>query len=506
MLVGRGPSPDGSSDCDTPQTMSRTLARILVFATAAAVLVLEILAGRLLAPYLGLSLEVFTGIIGTVLAGISIGAWAGGRAADRNDPRRLIGPLVAAGGILAMLAPPIVDGLGPSVRAAGASEILTVTVLAFFAPAAVLSAVTPIVVKIRLQNLAETGTVVGSYSATGTAGAIFGTFVTGFLLISAWPTRPIVFVVGGGLVLWGAALTFSGRRTVSLGIIAIPALLASGLLAAVDGPCQVETAYHCAFVIVDADRPSGRILWLDTLPHSYVDIDDPTHLQFRYARAMADTVAGIIAPGAINVLFIGGGGFTLPRYFPAVRPGSASTVLEIDDELVDFVAARLALDTEDPAVRIRTGDARLLIQDEAAAQFDVVVGDAFGGLAVPWHLTTREFVEQIAARLTPEGVYVLNVIDSPPLGFARAEVATLQAVFDHVAVAAPAAYLAGTRGGNYVLIASKRPIDIEAIAAGVATRGGAELFLRGDELDRFVDGARVLTDDFAPVDQLLTRR
>ena len=486
--------------------MSRTLARSLVFATAAAVLVLEILAGRLLAPYLGLSLEVFTGIIGTVLAGISLGAWAGGRAADRSDPRGLIGPLLAAGGILAMLAPPIVDGLGPSVRTAGASEILTITALAFFAPAAVLSAVTPIVVKIRLQDLAETGKVVGSYSATGTAGAIFGTFVTGFLLLSAWPTRPIVFVVGGGLVIWGATLTSWGLRTRSLGIIAIPALVASTLLAVVDGPCQVETAYHCAFVTVDGDRPSGRILWLDTLRHSYVDLDDATHLEFRYTRVMADTVAGLVPPGAINVLFIGGGGFTLPRYFPEVRPGSTSTVLEIDDELVDFVAARMALDTEDPAVRIRTGDARLLIEDEAAAQFDVVVGDAFGGLAVPWHLTTREFVEQIAARLIPEGVYVLNVIDSPPLRFARAEVATLQAVFDHVAVAAPSSYLAGTRGGNYVLIASNRPIDIEAIAAGVAARGGEESFLIGDELTQFVDGARVLTDDFAPVDQLLTRR
>jgi spermidine synthase len=485
--------------------MSRTLSRILVFATAAAVLVLEILAGRLLAPYLGLSLEVFTGIIGTVLAGISIGAWAGGRAADRHDPKRLIGPLLVAGGILALLAPPIVDGVGPSMRSAGVGEILAITALAFLAPAAALSAVTPIVVKIRLESLDETGTIVGTYSAVGTAGAIFGTFVTGFLLLSAWPTRPIVFVIGGGLVIWGVLLSRWGWSPASLGVIVVPALVASGLLAFVDGPCELETAYHCAYVTVDDQRPSGRILWLDTLRHSYVDINDPTYLEFRYSKVMADAVGALVPAGAIDVLFIGGGGFTLPRYFPAVRPGSTSTVLEIDEELVDFVVANLALEVGDAAVLIHTGDARLLIEDEAADRFDVVVGDAFGGLAVPWHLATEEFTEQIAAHLAPGGIYMLNAIDNPPLGFVRAETATIRAVFDHVAVAAPAAYLEGVRGGNYVLIGSNQPIDVAALDASIAERDGTELVIIDEDLDAFVDGARVLTDDFAPVDQLLSR-
>jgi spermidine synthase len=486
--------------------MSPRAARFLVFTTAAAVLVLEILAGRLLAPYLGLSLEVFTGIIGTVLAGISMGAWAGGRAADRYDPHRFIGPLVAGGGVLALAAPPIVDALGPSMRAAGPGEILAVTGLAFFAPAGVLSAVTPMVVKIRLRDLAETGTIVGSYSAVGTAGAIFGTFVTGFVLIAALPTRPIVFGVGGGLVAWGAALTVARFGKQALGIIAVPALAASGALAFVEGPCELETAYHCAYVTVDDTRPSGRTLWLDTLRHSYVDLDDPTHLEFRYTKVMADAVDALAPPGALDVLFVGGGGFTLPRFFPAVRPGSTSTVLEIDRELVSFAADVLGLDTANPALRVHTGDARLLIDDEPGRGFEVIVGDAFGGLAVPWHLTTEEFTELVASRLAPGGVYVLNVIDHPPSRFARAEAATLLEVFAHVAVAAPQLYLDLEAGGNYVMIASADPIDVEALAAAIARRGGAEEVITADALDAFVDGARSLTDDFAPVDQLLTAR
>ncbi len=286
----------------------------------------------------------------------------------------------------------------------------------------------------------------------------------------------------------------------------IPALVASGLLAVVDGPCESETAYHCAFITVDPDRATGRILWLDTLRHSYVDVADPTHLEFRYTRVMDDAVDVLAPSGPIDVLFIGGGGFTLPRYWPAVRPGSTSTVLEIDDELVDFVSAELGLEPERPALRVRTGDARLLIDEEPVAAFEVVVGDAFGGLAVPWHLTTEEFTEQIAERLTPGGIYVLNLIDHPPLRFARAETATLQAVFEHVAVAAPASYFAGPTAGNFVLIGSASPIDIEALGEAIAARGGREVVLAGRDLTEWVDGARVLTDDFAPVDQLISRR
>ncbi|MDP3985080.1 MAG: fused MFS/spermidine synthase, partial [Acidimicrobiia bacterium] len=96
--------------------MSQLLARTLVFFTSASVLVIEILAGRLLAPYLGVSLEVFTGIIGVILAGISLGAWLGGRAADRMDPTRLPGPLMIAGGLTAILSPPIIDLVGPNLE------------------------------------------------------------------------------------------------------------------------------------------------------------------------------------------------------------------------------------------------------------------------------------------------------------------------------------------------------------------------------------------------------
>lgn len=478
--------------------MPKNLARFLVFYASAAVLILEILAGRLLAPYLGVSLEVFTGIIGVILAGIAVGAWLGGRAADRGDPKRLVGPLVVAGALTALASPIIVDLVGPSLPT-GASAILIVTTLGFFAPAAVLSAVTPVVVKIQLASLERTGAVVGTYSAIGTAGALFGTFVTGFILIAAFPTRPIVIGLGVSLGVLGVAL-WAGRSVWSaVATLAVVTGL-SVVLSIADGPCQVETTYHCAVVEVDEARPTGRLLLLDRARNSYVDLADPTHLEFRYLRLMADVIDIETPPGAIDVVSIGGGGFTLPRYLDATRPGTEHLVLEIDESLVEIGRDQLDLGEE---VEVVIDDARRSLGEVPVGSADLVVGDAFSGLTVPWHLTTVEFVEQISERLAPDGLYTINLIDRAGLEFARAEAATLLQVFDNVALFAPADYLAGVTGGNFVLVGSPSPIDVGAVEEAIRARGGSEVGISGEELARFVAGARPLTDDFAPVDQMI---
>jgi hypothetical protein len=387
-------------------------------------------------------------------------------------------------------------------RAAGPVEIVLLTVMAFFLPAAVLSGVTPIVVKIRLTSLAETGVVVGTYSAVGTAGAIFGTFITGFVLIAALPSRPIVFIVAALLIVSGIVLWVRLRGREGVAVTMFPAAIAAAALFLVDGPCDTETAYFCAYVTEDPGRTSGRVLWLDTLRHSYVDLDDPTLLEFRYAQDF-ERVIDTIPPGPLDVLSIGGGGFTFPRYLQATRPGTRNTVLEIDGAIVDIAEQDLGLDPD--AMTIHVGDARVLLAREAEAAFDLVIGDAFGGLSVPWHLTTVEFVEDIRARLRPGGIYLLNMIDYPPLRFAKAEIATIESVFDHVLVIAPPDFFEGERGGNFVVAASDAPWDVDAINASLAARGSSETAITGADVDAFTDGARILTDEFAPVDQLISR-
>ncbi|MEX2446413.1 MAG: fused MFS/spermidine synthase [Dehalococcoidia bacterium] len=483
--------------------MSAAMARLLVFGSSAAVLVLEILAGRLMAPYVGISLEAFTGIIGIVLLGIALGAWTGGRVADLVDPRPLIGPLLVASGLLTVVAPPTVDLVGPYMRAAGPVEIVLLTTSAFLLPSLTLSAIPSLVVKLRLRSLDETGTIVGSLSALSTIGALAGTFLTGFVFVAAAPTRPLV--VGMGVLLVAAGIAFTARSasrsTVAAAIIG--GVLAVGTLAATPGPCEHYTAYYCAVIEDDPEHPGGRVLRLDTLRHSYVDLDDPTHLEFRYTQTMADVVAELPV-GPLHAAYIGGGGFTLPRYVEAVRPGSTATVLEIDGPLVALVERELGLDLDD-SLRAEVGDARLLLPDFEAGSLDLVVGDAFGGVSVPWHLTTREFLHEVDRVLADDGVYLVNVIDYPPLDFARAEVATFLEVFPHVAVVAPERYLEGTRGGNFVVVGARQPLRWDVVQDRLDERGAGEVARADAEAAAFAGDAAVLRDDFAPVDQLLGR-
>lgn len=482
------------------------LAAALVFGTSGAVLILEILAARLLAPYVGVTLETYTAIIGTVLAGIALGHYVGGRAADLMDPRRLLGPLLVGGGVLSLATIPLVRFIGQVGGGAAEQQAILLSGVGFFLPAAVLSAVSPAVVKLQLRDLGSTGSVVGHLSAIGTVGAIAGTFFAGFFLVEAAATSTSIVVTGALLVAAGvAAWLWSGVTNVTPMLLAL-LVGAGGVGATVAGAetCEVETTYHCARVERDPARASGRLLVLDTLRHSYVDLEDPEHLEFRYSRAFADVIDSLAPSGPVDAVHIGGGGFTMPRYVGAVRPGSTNLVLEIDPGLVDIAGDRLGLTAEE-GLEVRVGDARILLRDVAADSRDVVIGDAFGGLAVPWHLTTIEAVEEIDRILRPGGFYLANLIDYPPLRFVRAELATLRQVFPHVAVLALPTTFAGDDGGNVVVVGATEPIDVDRLSAAIALRGGEEEVRADADALAFAGDAPVLRDDKAPVDQWLAR-
>jgi hypothetical protein len=473
--------------------MGRRLAIVVVFATSAAILVVEITAGRLLAPYVGVSLETFTAIIGVILAGIAAGAGVGGHLADRHDPRRLLGPSLVVGGALVWLSVPLVRAIGPEINS-NPADIVVLATIAFFAPAAALSASTPIVAKLRLSSLEETGSVFGGLSAAGTFGGLVGTFLTGFVLVALLGTRTIMFVVGLLLVAGGLALEWALRRKVPAATSMV-ALVVAGLAVFGFPPvCDVETRYACATVRIDEDHPSRRSLYLDTLHHARVDVDDPTYLGIRYVRLLADVAEGLPA-GPIDALHIGGGGFTIPTHLAAVRPGTRSHVIEIDPGVVDIAEEHLGLELG-PDLTVDVSDARTALPRLDDDRYDLVVGDAFSGLSVPWHLTTTEMAAEIARVLRDDGIYVLNVIDGGDSAFARAELATLATVFAHVQVILP--------GGeppalprNQVIVASSRPIPTLDIDPDDGVLRD-ETFVRD-----YAGGAQVLTDDHAPVDQLL---
>lgn len=500
----------GSSSSPVAEGASRDhglgprVAVVLVFGSSAAVLVVEIVALRLLAPYLGLTLETSTMVISIALTAIALGSWLGGRVADQVDPRRLLGPSLGLSGAVVALTPAVLRTAAewaPAVLLLIASSTILV-------PGALLSAVTPVVTKLRLTSLAETGTVVGRLSGVGTVGAIFGTVFTGFVLVSRLPVSGILvglgalLVVGSALVEWRVR-GWSGTPALTLVVVA------GGLATTVaPGGCDAETTYHCARVVADPDRAGGRTLVLDGVRHSYVDVDDPTHLEFTYVRAIASVVDAAFPEGApLTAHHLGGGGLTLPRYLAATRPGTHSLVSEIDPGVVRLDRDRLGL-RPGSGIDVRTEDGRLGLRRLATGSRDLVVGDAFGGVSVPWHLTTAEAVADIRRVLDGDGLYVVNLIDHGDLAFARAEAATLGETFENVALLGRAtdiglAPAATPEGGNLVLVASDRAVDPRAVQEALDARRTGWKVATGDDLTSWTGDAPLLTDDHAPVDQLL---
>ncbi|HEX5598473.1 MAG TPA: fused MFS/spermidine synthase, partial [Micromonosporaceae bacterium] len=489
------------------------LAAFLVFLSSGAVLVLETVSLRLVGPYVGVTLQVTSSVIGVALAAIAYGAWFGGWLADRRDPRGLIAPALVLAGIITAVTLPVVRYAGELLRGGAAAGILLLTAIAVFLPAALLAAVTPLVVKLQLGDLRRTGQVVGRLSSIGTLGGITATLGTGFVLVAALPSSVILIGLAVLLGVTGIALGGYLRRQERVllpgrgrtrAVVAVIGLAGASLSTVAPTPCDVETAYHCASVVADPDNPNGRLLLLNSARHSYVDLADPTHLDFAYTQwigAVADIAA---PPGArLDALHLGGGGFTMPRYLTATRPGTRNLVYEIDGGLVELGRRELGV-RPGPDLEPVVGDARVLVGQLPDQSFDLVVGDAFGHIVVPWHLATREMAAQIRRVTRPGGRYVQNVIDYPPLRFIRAELATVAAEFTHIALVAPPAALAGKQGSNFLIVASDSPIPLGELTARLTEAANEPVtLLSGPALADFIGTAPVLTDDFAPVDQLL---
>lgn len=249
-----------------------------------------------------------------------------------------------------------------------------------------------------------------------------------------------------------------------------------------------------ATLIPDADRPRASMLLIDGAPQSYVDLDDPTYLEFEYVRWLGHVVDLVAPPGRpLHVLHLGGGALTLPRYVAATRPRSRQQVVEVDAALVELVRRELPLERA-CRPRIRTLDAREALARAPEGSADLVVTDVFGGSHVPAHLTSVEFVREAARVLRDHGLYATNIADGPPLAFARAQVATLRAVFARVCLIAEPGVLRGRRFGNLVLLAGRHELPTAGLTRRLAGGPFPARLQDGSELDDFTGGAAPVRD------------
>lgn len=259
-------------------------------------------------------------------------------------------------------------------------------------------------------------------------------------------------------------------------------------------PVVRVTDHGTAKLMPDVDRARAWLLTVDGAPQSYVDLDEPTHLEFEYARRLGFVLDAVAEAGApLDVLHLGGGALTLPRYAAATRPGSRQDVVDADRGLLDLVTEHLPL-PDRAGIALHAADARGWLEGAPGDSADVLIADVFGGSRIPAHLTSLGYARQAQRVLRDDGVYLANLADSAPFDFLRSQLATFAAVFEELAVIAEPGVLRGRRFGNAVLVASHRPVDL----SGPARRTAADAFParveHGPALRRFIGGAAPVAD------------
>ena len=489
---------------------------LIVFMASACTLILEIVAGRLLAPHLGVSLYTWTTIIGVVLAGISIGNFLGGRLADRFPAPSTLGLCLLASSLTSLAALAVVTTLHEETFDFPLlARILIMTTGLLFLPSCILGMVTPLVVKQALTSLTHTGSIVGQLYAVSTAGSIVGVYLAGFVLIAQFGTRTVVFMVAVALLVlallfgrlhrsrWLAAALLVGTLALA-GNAARPSVRADN--------CTLETNYFCIRVteVVRREQPVVR-LQLDQLVHSFNSLGNPQVIIYGYVQIAAETAQYVAErEPRMRTLFLGGGGYTMPRALEARYPEAVIEVIEIDPAVTRTAQTHMGLPW-DTRVITYNDDARMAVRDLPLHSYHLIFGDTFNDFSVPYHLTTREFSQQIRDLLVEDGIYVTNIVDKLIDGrFLKAFVRTLRQVFPYVYVLGESDGIVEAKiqtRGTYVVAAAAQPIAFERFGAypNPSAAPPTTRVMEQATMETWLDTGppEILTDDHVPVDTML---
>lgn len=493
----------------TVNTVSRFAIGIAVFACGAFVMAFEIVASRILAPYIGTSTYIWTSLIGVILASLSLGYHLGGRLADRRPDVRVLAALVFGSGVLVAVTELIKEvvlstvstaPIGIELRAVAASALL-------FAPASVcLGCVTPYAVKLTMTALSDTGRTVGGLYALSTIGSIIGTFTAGFLFLPFVGSTRTLYIISAGLIgtsmllfpLKPTAPTIAGMVIVAASVLWNEAGIY--MLRVENDLYDIDTEYSRVRIFNATDPRSGnRIRALATDPGSIqsamrLDSDEPAFEYTRYYH-----LARHFVPEFSNALLIGGAGYSVPKELLRTYPNVRLDVVEIDPQMTALARQYFRLQ-DDPRMNIFHEDGRTFLKNTGNSKYDVIMMDAFGSLfAVPYQLTTQECVIEISRALTEKGVVIFNLgsaISGRGSDFLQAQLATYRSIFPEVAVYKVYSELPDDRLQNLVIVAS-RSAEPETLASPDAeiARLLSHRYSQPIEQNR-----PILTDDLAPVE------
>lgn len=506
------------------------LVYVNAFVVGAVVMGFEMLLSRYLNPYFGSGIYTWAAIISTVLAALTAGYFFGGWMADRYPSPRGLGALICLGSAYLALIPLAADGVLAWLFDLIDNEklgSLAGAVLLLFVPLALLGVYSPYAIRLTLRATERSGTIAGRIYGISTLGSIFGTLFVTFYMIAVLGSRSITYILAGiGLAAGLSFFVLGAARAVKAPPVrraaTAAAALVLGALAAAPAadaetkptkdprdeefidhrpdPLQptrvlerIETEYNNIFIVQRGDFISMTFrLKGENSTQSTINLRDKTQLPLLHAHYQ--TLAAAHAGKLDRMLEIGLGGGSVSKYFIRHVPGIHVVSVELDKGVVD--AAKKYFDfQEGPRHRAVVADGRVhLMRDKT--KYDIVMVDAFRGGYVPFHMLTVEFYRLLAQRLEPDGVAVMNLRANTELF--NSSLLTLKQVFKHVDTF--------EQSGNVIVLARLAPIAPATLAERAAARQ-AQFKFRYDLVTMLKDrtgqepghGARVLTDDFAPV-------
>ena len=493
---------------------------LIVFTSNVCIMVIELIASRLIAPVIGVSLYSWTTVIGVMLAGLSAGNFIGGALADRFASRRLLGSIFILAGLgsLSILALFELVGTGglPEFRIPLILRMSAFVAMIFLLPCILLGLISPMVIKLTLRDLNTSGSTMGRIYAASTIGAIIGTFATGFYLISWFGTRYTTLGASMLLIVMGILLGQWTRQWWQAAIVAVCVLIAlpfTPVNRLLNSWCMIESNYFCIRVREEVQNgETYKVLTLDHLVHSYSHATKTDDLRYAYEQIDSEVAEFILKrDGQVRYLLLGGGGYTMPRYLENAYPADKAIidVVEIDPMVTQVAKTHMGLGLNTRVTSYNL-DARQYLAERNVSErkYNIIQADAFNDFSVPYHLTTREFGSLVKQHLTDDGVYLVNMIDGGDAEFARALIRTVGINFPYLYFCPTNKAYDGIRLNTMLLIASAKPLDeakLRSVGGHDDVRHINSWLIDRADLDKWLakPPQLVLTDEYVPTDNLL---
>jgi spermidine synthase len=449
--------------------ISKYLLEIVVFVCGAVVMIFELVGSRVLGPYFGTSLFVWTSLIGIILGSLSLGYYLGGKIADKKSSFKSLSLIIFLAAISIGLMV-IIKDFWLFVLQNNFTDIRTSSVLAsltLFLPASVfLGMVSPYAVKLKINNLNTSASTVGTLYAISTTGSIFGTFLAGFYLIPHFGTNKLLIILSITLIIISLALSAKKGIWIKLSVFAIVVigwLAISGLnyMLPKSGFIDVDTAYNRVWIYNRIDYRTNKMVKMMGINNEnnssmFLDSDELVNEYTKYYH-----LAKHFNPNFEKTLMLGGAGYSYPKDFLHKYPEATIDVVEIDPKVTELAKKYFRLE-ENPRLTIYHEDGRVFL-NKTQGKYDVIFGDAFNSLhSLPYQLTTKEAVQKKYNILNDDGVVILNLIsaiEGEKGKFLRAEYATYKSLFPQVYLFPVAGSGYGNIVQNIILVALKSKKD-----------------------------------------------